>query len=132
MRSILIEAEPGLQFDESAIRAVVDRHLAAHAPSLEVEVSIFLVGAETMRTLNRRYRAKDVPTTILEFSQVEKKAAGDHFVSSPAGKLYLGDIVLCPTQVDALARVEGLSFTAETERILVHGLTNLFRAAGLE
>lgn len=129
MRSILIEAEPGLQFGGLKIRSVAERVIARRLPDREVELSIFLVRPTTMRRLNRLYRGKDAPTTVLEFSQVEKKAAGDHFVSSPAERLYLGDLVLCLSEAAKLAGREGVDLQQEVKRLLVHGLNNLFTAA---
>ena len=131
MHSILIGSEPGLTFDQKGIREVLVTRLTKVLPGQETELSVYLVGSKLMHRLNREYRGKDYPTTVLEFSQIEKKAAGDQFISSPKGKLYLGDLILCPDQAKKLADREGVGLEAETKRLLVHGVNNLIKAAGL-
>ena len=131
MQSILIGSEPGLTFDQREIKPVLGKYLEKVLPDEAVELSVYIVSSTTIHRLNRQYRGKDYPTTVLEFSQIEKKAAGDQFISSPKGKLYLGDLIFCPKQADKLAQKEGVDRKAEIKRLLIHGVNNLLKAAGL-
>lgn len=80
------------------------------------EVVLILVGPQTIRSLNRKYRHKDRPTDVLSFSLKEK---------GPDGKFYLGDIIICPEVAQKQARKQGHSLLREIEILTIHGFLHL-------
>ena len=81
------------------------------------ELSISLVGDATIRRLNRRWRAKDVPTDVLSFPLHEGFELSGHRV--------LGDLVISVDTALCRARREGRRTQDELERYLAHGLLHL-------
>lgn len=71
-----------------------------------------------MRSLNRKYRGKDSTTDVLSFSLRE----GPFAEVQPH---VLGDIVISVPRAERQAREAGCSFSAEIERLLVHGFAHL-------
>lgn len=71
-----------------------------------------------MRALNRRYRDLDQTTDVLSFSLREGRFS--HIQPD-----MLGDIVISVPAAARQAREGGRSFTAELDRLLVHGLAHL-------
>ncbi|OGV89983.1 rRNA maturation RNase YbeY [Microgenomates group bacterium RBG_19FT_COMBO_39_10] len=83
-----------------------------------VEVSLIFVKSQAMRQLNKHYRGIDQVTTVLTFSQQEKKE-GQAFPESPRKLKILGDLIICLEE----AEKKGYSL----EELLVHGLKNLIK-----
>ncbi len=69
-----------------------------------------------MRTLNRRWRAKDQPTDVLSFPASEGQSR-----KPEAGSL-LGDIVISLDTAARQARGGGWPLPAELRRLLAHGI----------
>jgi probable rRNA maturation factor len=81
------------------------------------ELSISLVGDRGIRTLNREWRGKDLPTDVLSFPQEGPP--------QPTGLRALGDVVLSLDTAERAARERGISVRAELARYLAHGLLHL-------
>lgn len=64
-----------------------------------------------MRTLNRAWRGRDVPTDVLSFSSGEKE--------------FLGDIVIDVPYAARQARRRGHALAREVQILLAHGLLHL-------
>jgi len=71
-----------------------------------------------MRTLNRRYRAKDKTTDVLSFSFKEGKF-------NTIRTEMLGDIVISVPAARRQAKALGQRVSVEIQRLLVHGLVHL-------
>ncbi len=71
-----------------------------------------------MRTLNRRYRAKDKTTDVLSFSFKEGKF-------NTIRTEMLGDIVISVPAARRQANALGQRVSLEIQRLLVHGLVHL-------
>lgn len=90
------------------------------------EVAVSLVGPQTMRQLNRKYRHQDKPTDVLSFTMNEQ---------GPDGQYYLGDIIICPQVASRQAKQQGHSLSRELEILAIHGYLHLLgfeHGAGLE
>jgi len=81
-----------------------------------VVLSVRVVGVARSRTLNARYRNKDKPTNVLSFG-----GAG----STPDGRHYLGELVVCAPVVAREARSQGKSLQAHWAHMTVHGVLHL-------
>lgn len=94
------------------VRSVLSRAARA-ARAKGTEVSVLFCADARMRTLNRRYRAKDRSTDVLAFP------AGD------AAGGFLGDIVISVPYAGREARRRAEPRVREIDRLLVHGLLHL-------
>lgn len=121
---------PAAETIEAWVRAAV---LAAGVAAHAVEVSVRVVDAAEMRTLNSRYRGLDAPTNVLSFP------AGDPELPGDAPRL-LGDIVVCAPVVADEAAGQGKRSDDHWAHMLVHGTLHLLgfdhatdaEAAGME
>ncbi|MBI2098144.1 MAG: rRNA maturation RNase YbeY [Candidatus Wildermuthbacteria bacterium] len=82
------------------------------------EVSVALVGSKRAAALNKKYRKKDTVANVLSFP------AGNERIPSE-GKEYLGEIVLCPQQVQKEAGKYGMIFKEALAWMFIHGLLHL-------
>ncbi len=78
------------------------------------------VGTRAIRTLNRTYRKKDVPTDVLSFPVGRR---------GPDGRFTLGDIVISVPVAARQARERGHALGREIEILVLHGFLHL---AGFE
>jgi probable rRNA maturation factor len=81
-------------------------------------VSVLFTGDRAMRSLNRRYRGKDMTTDVLSFALRE----GMFPRIQPT---VLGDIVISLPTASRQAAEAGHPLIREIERLLVHGLLHL-------
>lgn len=75
-------------------------------------VSVLFGDDESVRTLNRTWRGKDVPTNVLSFP-------------APAGFGMLGDIALALETLTAEAAAQGKTLAAHTSHMIAHGFLHL-------
>ena len=93
------------------------RRLLAALRLGDAELSVLLVSDRRMRTLNRRWRARDRPTDVLSFPQGE----GDG--PTPVG--LLGDVVISIDTAKRQAAERGVPVGDEADRLLIHGVLHL-------
>ena len=80
------------------------------------EITLRLVGADEMQTLNRTYRNKDALTNVLSFP-VENDIRTRHDL--------LGDVVICPVVVADEARRQHKPTEAHYAHLVIHGVLHL-------
>jgi len=81
-----------------------------------VEVGVLLCDDATIRTLNRRFRARDAATDVLSFPL---KAI------SPEGRHYLGDVAISVETAGRQAKAAGATLERELHVLLLHALVHL-------
>jgi probable rRNA maturation factor len=81
----------------------------------EKELSIALVGQKKSRTLNKKHRNKDKTANVLSFP-----AGNESGVEEP-----LGEIVLCPAEIEKDAKKYGMMFEQALSWMLIHGILHL-------
>jgi len=99
----------------------------------EGEVTVRYVSAEESRALNARFRDRHRPTNVLSFPASDPGDLGNSGFDSggdPSGvpgssPAYLGDLVICPTVVEAEADEQGKSRRAHHTHMVVHGILHL-------
>ena len=101
--------------NKRALAALLDR-LARHYRLRSPELSLALVGEQTIRRLNRDFLKEDKVTDVLSFP-VDRTAAD--------GKYYLGDIIISPAQADRQARRKGHGLDRELGILVIHGFLHL-------
>lgn len=94
-----------------ALLAAAPAPFGARRRLAAASVSVLLCGDARMRTLNRTWRSKDVPTDVLSFP------------SGEAG--FLGDLVVDVPYAGRQARRLGHSREREVKVLLAHGLLHL-------
>ncbi len=107
---------PARQARAAAVaRAFVRRAVATLLPGEEAEISVWLCGDRTIRSLNRRFRGVDRATDVLSFPAAE----------GVPGLRALGDLIVSLDTSRRRARELGIPFEDELRRYLAHGLLHL-------
>lgn len=103
-----LEIAAGLCLEYSGVRAE------------DLEISLTLVEADEIQTLNREYRGRDQVTDVLSFPLYERPE------QIPAeGTALLGDIVICLSRAEAQAEEYGHSLERELAFLFVHSMFHL-------
>jgi probable rRNA maturation factor len=102
--------------DEDDLRSWIAAALAGQQVGGDIEISVRLVDAPEMASLNKTYRGKDGPTNVLSFP-----ADLPPDLDLPL----LGDIVICAPVVAAEARAQHKSPDAHWAHMAVHGTLHL-------
>ena len=92
---------------------------SGRAPADELEVSVRIVDAEEIQTLNHLYREQDKATNVLSFPGGEIDGLPD---DAPRA---LGDIVICAPVVASEAGEQGKQLADHWGHMLVHGTLHL-------
>lgn len=101
------------------IAAWVRRAIGAATGARNLEVSIRIVAADEIRSLNRDYRGKDKATNVLSFP------AGPMSGLPEEVPQLLGDIVVCAAVVADEAAAQGKAVQDHWAHMLVHGTLHL-------
>ena len=88
-------------------------------------VHLSVVADDEIQALNRQWRAKDKPTDVLSFSQVEAAADDGFPMDVFPGPQPLGDIIISFETAARQAREIGHSVDQEYQRLIVHGFLHL-------
>ena len=116
-------ASVGLEvLSEVALREVV-QHLGLHR-----DVSVAVMGCDDRRiaTLNADFRGKPVPTNVLSWPSVDRRAGRvGQEPDKPLGAEELGDIAIAFETTEKEAVSGGLSLKDHATHLIVHGLLHL-------
>lgn len=88
------------------------------------QLSLTLVDESRMAELNGTHMNNPEPTDVLSFP-IEDFSAGVAEVAPGGPPLLLGDIVICPSVVQANATAAGVAFEDEMALMVVHGILHL-------
>ncbi len=111
-RSLVILRKPVAGLSATALAKFVSR--ASRASKLKGSVNVLVTGSAELRSLNRRFRAKDQPTDVLSFPP------GPCFVNGLAG-----DIAISADIAKRNARRLGHSAAQEIKILALHGVLHL-------
>ncbi|MDP3093161.1 MAG: rRNA maturation RNase YbeY [bacterium] len=103
----------GKKFSRSFFKKVIEKVLKAEKKESSALTVVFL-GPLAMRKLNFEYRQKNRPTDVLTFP------------AGPNQDRYLGETLICLSEVRKNAKIFDQDFEKETKRVLIHGLLHLF------
>lgn len=115
------EGRLAVPISDEEMRVVVEAALAADGVERPCNVSVSIVDSEAIRRLNASWRGIDAPTDVLSF---ECDALDDETIPSDE-PVELGDVILCPSVIEAQAPEFNSSFAAEFRLMLVHGVCHL-------
>lgn len=132
------EKEAGITDPEafcSRIGDTVFAILSIEVPSDGAEASLYLVGEETIREMNRTHRGIDAVTDVLSFPNLDGtdaespaalvEGAGVDSRDPETGRILLGDIVICTNRILSQAEDFGHSPLREFSFLLTHSLLHL-------
>ena len=105
---------------EAAIAAAIAALARTLGPSPPAAASIALAADADVCALNREFRGEDKPTNVLSFPAAPGNRSG-----VPAGRRYLGDIILARETVLAEAAGAGIPVRHHVQHLAVHGLLHL-------
>lgn len=80
------------------------------------EIGVLVCDDATIRSLNRRYRARDAATDVLAFPSR---------TAQPEGPPYLGDVAISLETAARQARTAGVTLARELQQLLLHGVLHL-------
>ena len=111
-KSLVILRKPVVGLTDTALAKFVAR--ASRASKLKGMVNVLVTGSPELRSLNRRFRAKDQPTDVLSFPP------GPCFAEGLAG-----DIAISADIAKQNARRLGHSAAQEIKILVLHGVLHL-------
>lgn len=99
--------------------AVTSAELPESAAGKRVELSVAMVGDDTIQQLNREFRSKDKPTNVLSFEF-------EHYDTLPSDAEYpLGDIVMAYETIKREAEDQNKCFADHCAHMALHGFLHL-------
>jgi len=113
-----VEASKHFQLKPSLVK----KETVAHLKNRRVKgkaVEVRVVGAQTMRQLNKKYLGHDYPTDVLSFPLPE--IPGELKRGEPA----VGTIIICSDIINSYAKKNGSNYKSEFIFVLRHGLDHL-------
>lgn len=124
-------ARVSMTVEAGLLRAAPARALAARAERMldtlglqRVEVSLALVGDDTIKKLNKTWRKKDKATDVLSFPQHAADLASIYEAAAVSDVL-LGDVVISVPTAEKQAKQRKIDFAEEADTLLAHGLLHL-------
>tara|TARA_Y100001970_G_scaffold294364_1_gene451601 strand:- start:20992 stop:21504 length:513 start_codon:yes stop_codon:yes gene_type:complete len=111
---------------QSLIQKVITETYRNHSniSSTRWVVALILADDNFVRSYNRKYRGKDLPTNVLSFPQIVNKTEGNHYwpFNEP---LELGDIMIAYETVCREANEAGISIRQHLIHLIVHGFLHI-------
>jgi probable rRNA maturation factor len=89
------------------------------------EVAIMFVADTQMAEYNERFMHREGPTDVLAFPLEHLQPGVPPSRMANAAPLNLGDIMISPSYVQRQAESQGVSFEAEIELMVAHGMLHL-------
>jgi probable rRNA maturation factor len=113
----LVNGQRSRRLDLRSIRRFVERLVEVAPPGGADRLAVCFVSDRTMRSYNRRYRARDATTDVLSFPDGTSQAL--------EGGRHLGDIVISVPEAERQAREAGHAVSREIRILLLHGYLHL-------
>ena len=114
----------GIRFPYKKIGRKKIRDIARKAAGLLMlensRVTLIITDNAYIRTINKKFRGKDVPTDVLSFSYND-----DQFPRVDATRENIGDIYISAEQATQQAEEYRTALIYEIRRLIVHGLLHL-------
>ena len=123
--NVFFSDEQDRPVDAPSLRAFAEMVVSAEGYGPEAELSVMLVDPDQMSEYNRRFMGRNGPTDVLAFP-LEDLTAGEvppRLTGEPP--VVLGDVFLCPSEIEKRARREHLPFENFLHLLLAHGILHL-------
>ncbi|HHD92487.1 MAG TPA: rRNA maturation RNase YbeY [Candidatus Portnoybacteria bacterium] len=86
------------------------------------KVDVFFISEKKIKDLNQRFRKINRSTDVLSFAERDQK---EKFICPNQERNFLGEVYLCPAWIKKQAIQQGISFSEELTRDLIHGILHL-------
>lgn len=123
--NIFFSDEQDLPVDAHSLRGFADAVMQAEGFGPDTELSVIMVGPDQMAEYNQKFMGRAGPTDVLAFPIEELKPGQvpPRFAGDPP--IVLGDVFLCPSEIDQRAKAEGIGYDDFLHLLLVHGILHL-------
>lgn len=119
----------GKKLDITLLRRCIRTALHAEGADMPCEISVLITDDAGIRTINKDFRNKDVPTDVLSFPMQTltpgQFAPDKSEVNRDTGCLPLGDIVLSADRISAQAEEFGQDVNREMAYLAIHSVLHL-------
>ncbi len=108
-------------FNLKHVQKIIEQIVKELKIKKDFEASITVIGDKEIRSLNKKYRGLDKVTDVLTFSQQE----GESLILPKESGNYLGDVLICFSQIKRQAKKYQKSIKEEFDLMLIHGFLHL-------
>jgi len=108
--------------DEKKLKGIIKKVLIGKLKKNDLSVAFVNPGA--IKNLNRKYRKKNRITDVLSFAEF-KNLKKELKIKKIRERVILGEIIICPQEVDKNAKKFKSKFENELYRVLIHGILHL-------
>lgn len=112
-----------ISVDKNLIKKISKKVLKGEKTE-EFDLSIALVGPETIKKFNKKYRGKNRVTDVLSFPGPMIGATEENVFKKDKN---LGELVICLERVKGNAKKYNSNFKTEFTQVLIHGILHLLR-----
>ncbi len=123
--NVYLSDEQDLDIDASGMLRFAERVLEEEGLPPKTEMAVLLVGAEQIADYNDRFMGRGGPTDVLAFPVEDLEPGHIPRLDDDEPPLNLGDVFLCPTEINARAQREGREFGDDLFFLLTHGILHL-------
>jgi probable rRNA maturation factor len=113
---IFVETDFAIAFQKNLLERAARLVLELSGAS-DADLTVVLIGDESIQTLNRDFLGHDAPTDVLSFPADEP--------DPETGRCYLGDVVISVPRATEQAETRGHTLEAEVQLLVVHGVLHL-------
>jgi len=123
--NVFLGDEQDRPLDAISLRDFAVKVLEAEGFAADTELAVILVGAQQMAEYNERFMDRQGPTDVLAFpiEDLEAGSAPRRLREEPP--MALGDVFLCPEEIEKRAAVEGFAYDDFLHLLLAHGILHL-------
>jgi probable rRNA maturation factor len=89
-----------------------------------VSINLSLSNNDEVQKLNREFRAKDKPTNVLSFANIDDEFFEDEFLKEDV--IELGDVIMAIETLEDEAKIKNISLQNHFAHLLIHGILHLF------
>jgi probable rRNA maturation factor len=123
--NVFLSDEQDLAADIESLRSFAERVLEEEGFPPETELAVYLVTGEEMTGYNQRFMDGKGPTDVLAFP-IEMLQPGVAPRLAPGEPpLNIGDVFLCPAEIERRARTENFPYDDFLHLLLAHGILHL-------
>lgn len=122
---VFLSDEQDRPVDAASLRGLAVAVLEAEGFASDTELAVMLVGPEQMSEYNERFMDRSGPTDVLAFPLEDLQAGSAPRRLRGEPPVTLGDVFLCPSEIELRAGREGFEYDDFLHLLLVHGILHL-------
>lgn len=123
--NVFFSDEQDRPVDAHSLRGFAEAVIGAEGFGPDTELSVIMVGRDQIAEYNKRFMGREGPTDVLAFPLEELKPGEVPLRLAGDPPIVLGDVFLCPAEIEQRAEAEGIAFDDFTHLLLVHGILHL-------